>query len=37
MPSLLAKGKLFHMLEDVTALSVPVPSALTEAEETLCE
>lgn len=36
MPSSLAKGKLFCVLQDVTALS-PVPSALTGAEETLCE
>lgn len=35
-PPLLAKGKLFHVLQDVTALS-PVPSALTGAEETLHE
>lgn len=36
MPSLLAKGRFFHVLQEVPALS-PVPSALTKAEETLHE
>lgn len=36
MPCLLAKENIFHVLQEVPALS-PAPSALTRSQEVLCE